>query len=52
MIPALLRAYAGIERHVVSVGLLTRIEIWAKERYAFQHAARWRGCPFHVRAWL
>ncbi|HLY02264.1 MAG TPA: division/cell wall cluster transcriptional repressor MraZ [Candidatus Cybelea sp.] len=36
VVPALLRAYAGIERHVVSVGLLTRIEIWAKERYAFQ----------------
>lgn len=36
LIPALLRAYAGIERDVVSVGLLTRIEIWAKERYAVQ----------------
>jgi MraZ protein len=36
VIPALLRAYAGIERQVVSVGLLTRVEIWAKERYAFQ----------------
>jgi MraZ protein len=35
VVPALLRAYAGIERQVVSVGLLTRIEIWAKERYAF-----------------
>jgi MraZ protein len=35
VVPARLRAYAGIERHVVSVGLLTRIEIWAKERYAF-----------------
>ena len=34
VVPALLRAYAGIERHVVSVGLLTRVEIWAKERYA------------------
>ncbi|HTU81709.1 MAG TPA: division/cell wall cluster transcriptional repressor MraZ [Candidatus Acidoferrales bacterium] len=32
-IPPRLRAYAGIERQVVSVGLLTRIEIWAKERY-------------------
>jgi MraZ protein len=38
VVPALLRAYAGIERQVVSVGLLTRIEIWAKERYAFQNA--------------
>ncbi len=36
VVPALLRTYAGIERHVVSVGLLTRIEIWALDRYAFQ----------------
>jgi MraZ protein len=36
IVPARLRAYAGIERNVVSVGLLTRIEIWAKERYEFQ----------------
>lgn len=36
VVPALLRSYAGIERQVVSVGVLTRIEIWAKERYAFQ----------------
>jgi MraZ protein len=36
VVPALLRSYAGIERQVVSVGLLTRIEIWAKERYDFQ----------------
>jgi MraZ protein len=36
LVPALLRQYAGIERQVVSVGLLTRIEIWAKERYAFE----------------
>lgn len=35
LVPALLRAYAGIERQIVSVGLLTRVEIWAKERYAF-----------------
>ena len=35
-VPALLRTYAGIERQVVSVGVLTRIEIWAKERYDFQ----------------
>jgi MraZ protein len=34
VIPARLREYAGIERQVVSVGLLTRIEIWAQERYA------------------
>ncbi len=36
VIPGLLRAYAGIERFVVSVGVLTRLEIWAKDRYAFQ----------------
>ncbi|MBV8198456.1 MAG: division/cell wall cluster transcriptional repressor MraZ [Candidatus Eremiobacteraeota bacterium] len=36
VVPALLRSYAGIERQVVSVGLLTRVEIWAKERYAFE----------------
>ncbi len=36
VVPALLRAYAGIERNVVSIGLLTRIEIWAQDRYAFQ----------------
>lgn len=36
VVPALLREYAGIERYVVSVGLLTRVEIWAKERYAFE----------------
>ena len=33
-IPVALRAYAGIERDVISVGSLTRVEIWAKERYA------------------
>ena len=36
VVPARLRTYAGIERQVVSVGLLTRIEIWAQERYEFQ----------------
>jgi MraZ protein len=33
VIPAALRSYAGIERDVVSVGTLTRVEVWAKERY-------------------
>ena len=33
LIPAALREYAGIERDVVSVGALTRVEIWAKERF-------------------
>jgi MraZ protein len=36
VVPARLRAYAAIDRQVVSVGLLTRIEIWAVERYEFQ----------------
>ncbi len=34
LIPAGLRAYAGIEREVVSIGSLSRVEIWAKERLA------------------
>jgi MraZ protein len=38
VIPASLRAYAGIERDVISIGSLTRVEVWAKERYA-AHAA-------------
>ncbi len=32
LIAAPLRAYAGIERDAVSIGSLTRVEIWAKER--------------------
>ena len=38
LIPTPLRAYAGMERDVVSIGSLTRVEIWAKERLA-AHAA-------------
>jgi MraZ protein len=38
LIPAALRGYASIGREVVSIGALTRVEIWAKERYA-AHAA-------------
>ena len=38
LIPVAVRAYAGIDRDVVSVGSFTRVEIWAKERYA-AHAA-------------
>lgn len=37
LIPPALRAYAGIERDVVCVGALTRVEIWAKERFG-EHA--------------
>ena len=38
LIPSSLRAYAGIDRDVTSVGALSRVEIWARERYA-EHAA-------------
>ena len=38
VIPAPLRAYASIDKDVVSIGSLTRVEIWAKEKYA-SHAA-------------
>ena len=38
VIPAALRSYAGIGKDVVSVGSLTRVEVWAKERYA-EHTA-------------
>lgn len=38
VIPATLRSYAGIAREVVSVGSLTRVEIWDKERYAAHSA--------------
>lgn len=37
LIPGPLRKYAGIDRDVVSVGTLTRVEIWAKNRYP-EHA--------------
>jgi MraZ protein len=33
VVPPKLRAFAGINRDVVSVGSLTRVEVWAKERY-------------------
>jgi MraZ protein len=38
LIPGSLRDYAHINRDVISIGALTRVEIWAKERYA-AHAA-------------
>jgi len=34
VLPPALRAYAGIDREAVSIGSLTRVEIWAKERLA------------------
>lgn len=39
VIPAPLRHYAKIERDVVSIGSLTRIEVWAAERYRAQAKA-------------
>jgi MraZ protein len=38
MLPAPLRSYAGIEKDVVSIGSLKRVEIWASE--AFERHAR------------
>jgi MraZ protein len=38
LIPGALRGFAAIDRDVISIGALTRVEIWAKERYA-AHAA-------------
>ncbi len=32
LIPPVLRAYAGIERDTVSIGSLTRVEVWSPER--------------------
>ncbi len=34
LLPAALRGYANIEKDVVSLGTLTRVEIWAKDAYA------------------
>lgn len=33
LLPQVLRAHAGIEKEVVSVGVLNRVEIWSKERW-------------------
>ncbi len=33
VLPAALRAWAQIEKDVTSIGSLTRVEVWAKERY-------------------
>jgi len=38
LIPPALRGYAAIERELLTVGALNRVEIWAKEQYA-THAA-------------
>jgi MraZ protein len=44
VIPAPLRAFAGIEKDVISIGSLTRVEIWAKNRYE-RHADEHRDLP-------
>lgn len=33
LIPGVLREYAGLQKEVVLVGVLNRIEIWSKERW-------------------
>jgi MraZ protein len=33
VIPAALRAFAQIEKDVISIGSLTRVEVWSKDRY-------------------
>ncbi len=33
VLPAALRAWANIEKDVTSIGSLTRVEVWSKERY-------------------
>ena len=33
LIPSVLREFAGLNKEVVLVGVLTRIEIWSKERW-------------------
>ena len=33
LLPATLRAWAGIEKDVTSIGSLTRVEVWSNERY-------------------
>jgi MraZ protein len=33
VIPAALRAYAGIDKDVISIGSLTRVEVWSKDRH-------------------
>ena len=33
MLPPVLRSWAHIEKDVTSIGSLTRVEVWAKDRY-------------------
>lgn len=46
LIPMALRTYAGIEREVASIGSLSRIEIWAKERLAENAAPKGSAADF------
>ena len=34
VIPAALRAFAGIDKDIITIGSLTRVEVWSKDRYA------------------
>lgn len=40
VLPAALRAYAKIDRDVISIGSLTRVEVWAREKYAHEEKSR------------
>jgi MraZ protein len=40
VLPAALRAYAKIDRDVTSIGSLTRVEVWAREKYAHEEKSR------------
>lgn len=33
LIPQNLKEYAGIEKEIVSIGVLSRVEIWSKEKW-------------------
>ena len=33
LIPQNLKEYAGIEKDIVSIGVLSRVEIWSKEKW-------------------
>jgi len=40
VLPAALRSYAKIDRDVISIGSLTRVEVWAREKYAHEEKSR------------
>lgn len=33
LLPAVLREFAGIEKEIISAGVVNHIEIWSKERW-------------------